>query len=124
MEDVKKLLRMARLPHKTGYDEIFEENGYDDIHFLLELGPHELEILQRETGMPSGHFYRLKKALEAWRQQRDHGSSSSTLQTSGHPSDNVVTGHYTGHGTGHAALSVVVTPAVCRQMLQAPHRQC
>ena len=100
MEDVKKLLRMARLPHKTGYDEIFEENGYDDIHFLLELGPHELEILQRETGMPSGHFYRLKKALEAWRQQRDH------------PLDNLATGHYTGHGTGHAALPVVVTPAV------------
>ena len=106
MEQVRKLLELARLPPKAMYDEAFEAHGYDDIHWILGLGPDELAILKRETGMLHGHFMRLLEAIQLWN-ERARGPSSSTLQTSGNPSNNVETGHYTGHGTGHAALPVV-----------------
>ena len=56
MEEVKKLLHLARLPTKENYDVIFEQHGYDDIDFLLQLGPHELEIAKGRTNMKEGHF--------------------------------------------------------------------
>ena len=56
MEEVKKLLHLARLPTKENYDVIFEQHGYDDIDFLLQLGPHELEIVKGRTNMKEGHF--------------------------------------------------------------------
>ena len=101
MEEVKKLLHQARLPTKAGYAEILEFHGYDDIGFLLQLGPHELEVVKSLTNMKEGHFLRLKKTMQYWR-------------------DNVVTVTSLGctlnddilrHSTGHSALPPRAAPS-------------
>ena len=48
MEEVKKLLHLARLPTKEKYDVILEQHGYDDIDFILKLGPQDLGLAHRK----------------------------------------------------------------------------
>ena len=103
MEEVKKLLHLARLPTKEKYDVILEQHGYDDIDFLLQLGPHELEIVKGLTNMKEGHFMRLQKALQYW---RDNVVTVTVTSSGGDLNDDVLR-----HSTGHSALPPRAAPS-------------
>lgn len=103
MEEVKKLLHLARLPTKENYDVILEKHGYDDIDFLLQLGPHELEIIKGRTNMKEGHFMRFKQALQYW---RDNVVTVTVTSSGCDLNDDVLR-----HSTGHSALPPRAAPS-------------
>ena len=71
-EDVPALLRLCQLP--ASYAEQFEEDGYDNVAWMLELSDDNMRQMARDVGMTKkGHVMRLvtvTSALRAEQQRR------------------------------------------------------
>ena len=90
-------------PQNCNVYEELEKHGYDDIDFLLQLGPHELEIIKGRTNMKEGHFMRFKQALQYW---RDNVVTVTVTSSGCDLNDDVLR-----HSTGHSALPPRAAPS-------------
>ena len=62
MDAVKTILERSGC---SQYVEMFQRKGYDSAAHLLSMGPNDLNELQKECGVLSGHMHRIRNLLEA-----------------------------------------------------------
>eukprot|EP00948_MAST-09A_sp_MAST-9A-sp1_P002359 g2359.t1 len=74
MDEVNAWLKSIKLEKFSKY---FEENGYDDLSFILELQDGEIRDLAKESGMKKGHYLKFKKRIE---EHQHHGGNEVITQ--------------------------------------------
>ena len=62
MKAVADLLERFRL---AAYVEAFDENGYDDLVWILQMGDAQVEQLIADVGMKPGHAAKFQQYLAA-----------------------------------------------------------
>ncbi len=66
MPEVAQMLERFKL---ANYVEVFDDQGYDDLEFMLRMRPEQVEQLIADVGMKPGHAAKFKLYLETERQQ-------------------------------------------------------
>ena len=61
MEGVQSLLQSFRLEQ---YAHAFDDNGYDDLQFLLEMKDDEVTELVKNVAMKPGHAHKFRDLLK------------------------------------------------------------
>ena len=75
MDQVREFLQEMSL---TFYADNFEEMGYDDLDYLLGMGPNELLQLQGLIKMRPGHFAKFKARIEEYQSMATPSTGSGS----------------------------------------------